>query len=197
MVQRPIHVGFALALVFLMSPFMNKKNNQLAFVVDLSLTLAVVACSIYVVFHQARLMERIAYVDNVLPLDLVLGTVFVVLLIIAGWRNMGPALPIICIVFLAYLFWGDGLPGILAHRGATLDQFVELQFMTTGGIFGSPIEVSVSTVYYFMLFGAFGLFRCRTGVATAQRTSGARTPGAVGLADRRCRRKRDQCVAVT
>ena len=155
MVQRPIHVGFALALVFLMSPFMNKKNNQLAFVVDLSLTLAVAACSIYAIFHQARLMERIAYVDNVLPLDLILGTIFVALLLIAGWRNMGPALPIISIVFLAYLFWGDGLPGILAHRGATLDQFVELQFMTTGGIFGSPIEVSVSTVYYFMLFGAF------------------------------------------
>jgi TRAP transporter 4TM/12TM fusion protein len=44
---------------------------------------------------------------------------------------------------------------VFRHRGIDFRSFIELQFMTTNGIFGTSSGVSVDTVFYFMIFGAF------------------------------------------
>jgi TRAP transporter 4TM/12TM fusion protein len=47
------------------------------------------------------------------------------------------------------------MPGLLAHRGITVERFVDLQVLSPNGIFGLPIGVSAELVFYFILFGAF------------------------------------------
>ena len=47
------------------------------------------------------------------------------------------------------------MPGLLAHRGLSLERFIDLQVLSPNGIFGLPIGVSAELVFYFILFGAF------------------------------------------
>src|SRR5699024_4962611 len=45
--------------------------------------------------------------------------------------------------------------GILGHRGLTLTQIVDSMFFTTDGILGTPLQVSSTYIFLFLLFGAF------------------------------------------
>jgi TRAP transporter 4TM/12TM fusion protein len=98
-----------------------------------------------------------------LPREVWLGTMFIVLLLEATRRSLGPALAIIAGIFLLYQLVGPGgaipwlapyMPDILAHRGASLARMVSQQYITREGIFGIPIGVSTSFVFLFVLFGS-------------------------------------------
>jgi TRAP transporter 4TM/12TM fusion protein len=73
----------------------------------------------------------------------------------AARRIMGPALPLICGLFLAYALLGQHLPGDLAHRGYGLDQVVNQLSFGTEGLYGTPTYVSATYIFLFILFGAF------------------------------------------
>ena len=47
------------------------------------------------------------------------------------------------------------LPGIIAHRGLGLHELVNYLYYTTEGIFGTPMGVSSTFIYLFILFGAY------------------------------------------
>ena len=68
---------------------------------------------------------------------------------------MGWALPIICAAFLAYGLFGQHLPSPLNHRGYDPAQIVDTLFLGTDGIYGTPIYVSSTYIFLFILFGAF------------------------------------------
>ncbi|GAB6054065.1 TRAP transporter permease [Magnetospira thiophila] len=87
--------------------------------------------------------------------DAVLGTILIVLLLEAARRALGPALSILAGLFLAYCFVGPWMPDFLKHRGIPLDFVVNDQYLSTTGIFGTPLGVSTSFVFLFVLFGAF------------------------------------------
>lgn len=85
--------------------------------------------------------------------DLIAGVVLVVLMLEATRRVLGPALPIICGFFMAYVFLGPYLPDFIAFKGATLSRFVSQITMDTQGIYGVPLHVSATVVFLFVLFG--------------------------------------------
>ena len=68
---------------------------------------------------------------------------------------MGPALPIICGVFLALRLFGEYLPSPLDHRGYDFAQVVDQMAFGTEGIYGTPIYVSSTYIFLFILFGSF------------------------------------------
>ncbi len=68
---------------------------------------------------------------------------------------MGWTLPLICAIFLAYGLFGQYLPQPFNHRGYDFEQVVEVLFLGTEGIYGTPIYVSSSYIFLFILFGAF------------------------------------------
>jgi len=154
-IQRPFHVAFALVLVFLTRPMIAKKNSKGFTLVDLLLATISIVATIYIAFNCERLSTRIPFVSEVSFLDILIGIVFIILLIEAGRRIIGWSLSIVCITFIIYAFTGSHFSGLLAHRGMNIVNFVELQFLSTEGVFGTPVGVSASTVYYFLLFGAF------------------------------------------
>ena len=47
------------------------------------------------------------------------------------------------------------MPDFMAHRGQSLDSIVNLMFYSTDGILGTPLAVSSTYIFAFLLFGAF------------------------------------------
>lgn len=155
MLMRAILLSCSLAIAFLAKPFITTSNRYFNIIIDTLGYLISMGVLLYIALNTSRLSSRIPYVDEIFPLDVTLCILYVILIFEAGRRYLGWSMNVVCLVFLAYGFLGANLPSIFAHSGLNLNVFTEVQFLTTGGIFSSPIATTVSTVYYFMIFGGF------------------------------------------
>src|SRR5699024_792892 len=54
-----------------------------------------------------------------------------------------------------YAYFGPYLPGQLGHRGLNLAQLIKTMYFSTEGILGTPISVSATYIFLFLLFGSF------------------------------------------
>ena len=115
--------------------------------------LAIVAAlsSLYIYFFYDGISTR---VGAPIMQDYVVAVIGLLLLLEATRRSLGPALMIVATVFLAYTFLGPYMPGIIAHKGNSLAEVVNHQWITTEGVFGIALGVSTSFVFLFVLFGA-------------------------------------------
>ncbi len=52
-------------------------------------------------------------------IDVVCGLSLVLLILLATWRTVGLLLPVICVLFIAYAYFGDVIPNgwLIGHRG--------------------------------------------------------------------------------
>jgi TRAP transporter 4TM/12TM fusion protein len=152
--QRSIHLGFALALVFLLFPARKKnrsKKHKVAWY-DIILALASIAIGAYWPINIDDLVMR---VGQVTPVDFCFGAAAILLVLEATRRAVGLAITTIAIVFMVYAVYGPYMPGFLAHRGLELDRLIQTMFYTTEGILGTPIAVSSTYIFLFLLFGSF------------------------------------------
>ncbi|MDE2613988.1 MAG: TRAP transporter permease [Burkholderiales bacterium] len=149
---RSIHVGFLMTLAFLIHPISNRASRKRIAWYDAVLAVAAFALALYHLVFESALIARSG---DPTTLDLVVGTVTVVLLFDAARRVLGLALPIICAAFLAYGMFGEFLPGFLSHRPYGYDQIVGQLYLGTEGIYGIPTLVSATYIFLFILFGTF------------------------------------------
>jgi TRAP transporter 4TM/12TM fusion protein len=149
---RSIHVGFLLALAFLIHPVAGWADRHRIAWYDAAIAVGAFVLGLYHLAFEADLIQRAG--DPTIS-DLVVGAVFIVLLFEAARRVLGIALPIICAAFLAYGMFGQYLPSTLAHRGYGIDQIIGQLFLGTEGIFGIPTLVSATYIFLFILFGSF------------------------------------------
>ena len=78
-------------------------------------------------------------------------------------RTTGPLIPILILVALSYVvWWGRLLDGAFAFPGLSVETVLMRAYFTEEGLFGSIARISWSTVYVFVLFGAF-LLSCGAG----------------------------------
>jgi TRAP transporter 4TM/12TM fusion protein len=151
--QRSIHLGFALAIIFLLFPA-NKKNlrrNKVAWY-DLLLALIAVAVGAY---WPLMIDELVGRVGRLTEMDFYIGLAAILLVLEATRRTVGLPITVIASLFLMYALYGPYMPGFLAHRGLALDTMVHTMFFTTEGILGTPLGVSSTFIFLFLLFGAF------------------------------------------
>jgi TRAP transporter 4TM/12TM fusion protein len=146
MLERTLHVMVAMLLVFLWVP----RHRWL----DVALVATALATSVYYALNFRYLTERMENVDPVLPVDQVFGVLTLVLILEAVRRVLGWNLLVVVLVFLAYGFTGQWLPGWLQFHGFGFQEFVEIMTMTGHGIFGITTETSVNIVFYFLAFSA-------------------------------------------
>src|SRR6202158_833565 len=151
-VTRSLHVGFLLLLAYLIYPVSRRADRRRIAWYDVAFAALAFGLSLYHWVFEADLIQR---AGEPTTLDLVVGTVVVVLLFEAARRVLGLALPIICTVFLAYGVLGQHLPLVPAHRGFGYDQIVCQLYLGTGGIYGIPTLVSATYIFLFILFGSF------------------------------------------
>ncbi len=155
MIQRPLHVMFAVALVYLWKP-LNVSGRFRAILRALDLVCAALPLAIgyYFIASRDRMLTRMVYIDPVFPLDTVLAIVLVVLLLEAVRRTVGYSLFLVVVAFLFYGWFGEFFPGWLRFRGVGVRGYTEILFLSLGGIFGIPVDTSLRFVFYFVLFGA-------------------------------------------
>ncbi len=143
---RGTHLLFALALIFLLFPRFGRGEGKLPSVVDyLFIVLSVVTIG-YLWLNHKYLYDRFVFVDALFPADMVLGTIFILIVLEATRRVIGLALPITALCFVAYA---------LFVAGVRPESVIEINYLTTEGIFGIPLSVSATYVILFIIFGAF------------------------------------------
>ncbi|MDX9766489.1 MAG: TRAP transporter permease [Ectothiorhodospiraceae bacterium] len=118
---------------------------------DWLLALLAAASALYLYLFSDALATRPGL--PTLP-DLVMAGIGMALLLEATRRTLGPALAIIALLFLGYVFAGPWMPDLLAHRGASLERTLSQQWLGAEGVFGVALGVSTSFVFLFVLFGA-------------------------------------------
>ncbi len=156
--QGSLHLLFALILVFLLYPAHRGRAGRQLAVYDWLLAAAGIASLGYVLLNFEYIaFERFRYVTPVLAAEKVFGILLVLVILEAARRTIGLFLTIVAALFIVYLFAGPLLPGILYHPGASLDDFLDLQFLSDGGIFSSPLIISATYIVLFIIFGAFML----------------------------------------
>lgn len=150
--QRGVHLGFGLALVFLLYPTCKSWSRHKLHPFDLLLAVLGAAAPVYIIYEYQNLVLRAGTVSD---MDLAVGIIGIILVIEAARRVVG--IPMVCVVlvFIAYAFAGPYMPGVLAHRGLTPAQLVSHLYFTTEGIFGIPLGVSSTFIFLFILFGAY------------------------------------------
>ena len=114
--MRAVHVGFLLALGYPLLALGRGFGTPLRALCWL-FAAAGVAVAAYQWIEYTPLLFRAG--DPNLP-DLVFGCVAVVTVFVAAWLLMGPALPIICGLFLAYALFGQHLPRSAAQVATRL-----------------------------------------------------------------------------
>jgi len=151
-----VHLSFTLALVFLsfaafqkpLLPWMPKLFGLV--VTDWVLLIAGSIAAMYVPWIYEDLAFR---VGNPLPIDVAMGTILIVVLLEATRRSMGWPLPVIALLFMAYAYFGQSMPGILVHPGTDWTGIVNHLYLTSQGIYGTALIVISTYVFHFVLFG--------------------------------------------
>ncbi|MFZ5751394.1 MAG: TRAP transporter permease [Pseudomonadota bacterium] len=150
-VVRAVHVGFLGLLGFPLLALARRRTGAVR-AAAWGLAAASVAVAAYQWVNYADLLFR---AGDPTPTDTVLGVIALAVVFAAAWALMGPALPIIAGLFLAYCFFGQHLPSPLNHRGYDFAQVIDHMAYGTEGIYGIPVYVSSTYIFLFILFGAF------------------------------------------
>ncbi|MEU8226573.1 TRAP transporter fused permease subunit [Kribbella sp. NPDC048915] len=122
-------------------------------VADWILAVVALAVCVYPLFDFDGYLER-RQAPSVL--DLVAGTVLLLLLLEACRRTTGWVLPAFSLVFIAYAYYGGYLPYTwsLAHQGFNFDAIIAQFTMGTAGFYGTPLAVAASYIVLFTIYGA-------------------------------------------
>jgi TRAP transporter 4TM/12TM fusion protein len=146
---------FSLVLAFLLFPFTRATGRDRIAWGDLVLAALSLVCVGYMFAYYDYIVNRFPTAHPLATSDQVIGGVAIVLVLEATRRTIGASLPIVALAFLAYGLAGPWLPGVLHHRGLTLEITLDQTWFTTEGVFGVPLGVAGSYVVLFIIFGAF------------------------------------------
>ncbi len=149
--SRAIHLAFAVFMAFAAYPAFKKSPRAYVPWIDWLLAAVAAFCASYLFLFYAELSTRPGMPTT---LDLVVAVAGLTLLLEAARRALGLPMVILSILFLVYIFFGQHMPEVIAHRGASLAKGMSHLWLTTEGVFGVALGVSSSFIFLFVLFGA-------------------------------------------
>lgn len=151
--QGAVHLAFTLFLVFLLYPIKsNMSKNTKVPIYDFGFAILSAIPLVYLVMQ----IDTIAMERSGLPtqMDLIMGFILIATLLEATRRISNPVLPCLAVAALLYCYFGRYMPEMLSHRGFNVSRIVNHMYLGTEGIFGTPLEVSSTFVFMFILFGS-------------------------------------------
>ena len=160
LVHRGIHLSFVLGLVFLLFDLRKSNNNIQSKVwyrfdgvplADMMMAVLAITAAMYLPLLPATALAQ--RVGNPSSLDIFMGTALLFLTLEATRRSVGPTLPIIGLLFIAFAYFGPWMPGALKHGGSSWLGIINHLYMTNQGIYGIAIGVMAQYVFLFILFG--------------------------------------------
>ena len=161
--QRSAHLGFVLFLAFLIFPITGatRPRGTLGWIADAGFLTAAFLSGFYIFYFLDDIVGRAGWWSRT---DIIMGIIATVAVLEASRRVVGLGMTIIGLIAIAYalagprgaLPWlGEWMPGILSHRGASVDRLIGQLYLGQEGIFGLPLGVAATYVFMFVLFGAF------------------------------------------
>ncbi len=162
-IQGPIHLGTGLGLIFLLYPI-RKGLQRIQRTVpwyDVVLACLSLAVGYYnVIFYEQLVTVRIVFGYELL--DFIVASLGVLLVLEAARRSVGLPIVIVSVAALLYAMYGNLIPTkLFAHRGFAWHDLVADLYLTTKGIYSTPIQVSSTFIFLFLLFGVMLI---RTGI---------------------------------
>ncbi|HEY8541126.1 MAG TPA: TRAP transporter fused permease subunit, partial [Pseudothermotoga sp.] len=154
--QRGAHLLLLLPMAFLLYPATKKSPKDRFTVLDITLAILSTIPSLYLMIYNNSLNMRFERVDPLTTTQIILGIIIIILLLEAIRRAVVPAMTILLIAMMAYVYIAPYLPGIFYNKPMKLGRFVEMFYLITdSGIYGSITGISATVVAMFVIFGAF------------------------------------------
>ena len=147
---RAIHLAFAVFLAFCAYPAWQRSSRKTVPLIDWVLAAVGAFCAAYLFLFYKELATRPGQPTT---FDIVTGSVGVLVMLEATRRAMGMGMLITTGVFLAFVFAGPYMPDVILHKGASLQRFISHMWLTTEGVYGVALGVSVQFIFLFVLFG--------------------------------------------
>lgn len=120
-------------------------------VADVLLAVLGFGSGLYLYFSAEDILRSAALQDDI---DIAAGALCMMLVLVAAQRVIGAPLVAVAVAMLAYAYFGPEMPGFLRHSGYSIDRIISTQLLGTEGVFGTPIKVSSTFIYMFMIFAA-------------------------------------------
>ena len=149
-ILRPTFLFVCSVIAFIIYPAGKTDKDHLG-IYDIGLLCISLLAYLYTIFNYDGLAAR-AGVLWITP-DLIAGGMICVAILELARRTMGPALPVLALLLMGYALGGPYFPGILGHPGFGIDRLISYIY-SLDGIFGTPVSVTVTYVFVFVLFGA-------------------------------------------
>jgi len=156
---RALHLGIAMFLGYLAYPASKRSARERVPALDWALAIIAGFCGAYLYLFYNELAAR---PGQPIVADVAVAAVGLVLLLEVTRRALGLPMTVLAAVFVLYIFAGPWLPDALAHRGASLERLVSHMWLTTEGVYGVALGVSVSYIFIFVLLGSL-LDKCGAG----------------------------------
>ncbi|MGO2241919.1 MAG: TRAP transporter permease [Halomonas sp.] len=161
--QRSIHLALIMMLAFLMFPAFGptSKRGVVGWGIDLVFLAGAIVTGGYLVFNLDEIFSRAGFWSSA---DILVACIATVTVLEASRRAVGLGMTVIGLIAIVYAFagprgelpWlGEWMPGILEHRGYSIDRVAGQLYLGQEGIFGLPLGVAATYIFIFVLFGAF------------------------------------------
>ncbi|MCB2190132.1 MAG: TRAP transporter fused permease subunit [Deltaproteobacteria bacterium] len=156
LIQRSIHLGLGLILLFLVRPGLIKaKSKPRPSWLDWIFLAFSAAATAYLVFNYDWVTEeRFPLISKLSAWEMILGIAVVLIVLEATRRMFNKGLFFVVLAFLLYPFAGPYLWGAFHTSPLTFSDIVDFNYLSLGGIFGIPLGVSATEIALFVIFGA-------------------------------------------
>lgn len=121
--------------------------------IDYALAAISFAAALWFTLNEPRYANWVTGFSELSTGDIAAGTALFLLCIELCRRAVGFGLTLVLFVLLAYVAFGQYIPGSFSHAGIGFQYFLEMQTIGTDGIFGDPVYVAAKYAFLFVLFG--------------------------------------------
>lgn len=141
----------SMMIICLMKKPFSKNRKPLADVLDFTMAALVLWIAVYVLYDINAYQLR---VGSLTRMDVVTGTIYMVILLELARRVAGMPMVVIAVFFFSQNCFAQYLPGIFRRANMKYVSMLDFVVMRTDGIFGMPVQVMSTYVVLFMIFAA-------------------------------------------
>ena len=138
--MRALHLSLAVFTAYLSYPFRKRSPRTYIPAQDWVLAFVAAFCAAYLFLFYRELSIRPGQPTS---MDFVVAVMGVLLLLEATRRVVGPPMAIIAVIFLTFAFAGPYMPEAIAHKGVSLSKAVTHYWISTEGVFGVALGLSL------------------------------------------------------
>jgi len=151
--HQALHLGFILALVFVLIPATKKASRKKLAWYDAVMLVVGLGWNLYLVINFWDLLVRTGRAEPLATPELIVCWVFFFIVLEAARRTLGPAILVIAFLFLIYPLVASYLPGLLTGPAFSFDRVARGIGLFVTGMYSGILHISATIVISFILFG--------------------------------------------